>query len=450
MVLIKKLGFFGAPLLIMAAGAMAASGCDQGALTEACGPCGDVEKGDIGISGDAKLDGFFAAVATLNKSVVTVNGDFEANLTELEKAFGVTVDADASLSTRVDGVVAAIQAEVSANAEGSLTVDVQPAKCTANVNVAVEAQANCEAKVECDVKADPGKVDVQCEGTCEASCSGSCDGTVTCKVEAPSVACEGKCEGSCNVEVSAACEGTCKGSCDGECSAYVKNAQGEMECNGSCSGTCEGTCSASVSGSCEGTCSGSCTADPGGAECEGEVKCEGKCEGSCSGGCTGEATPPSASADCEASADCQAQAKAQASASMECTPPSVKIDFAFAVGASAEASASFEAKMVALRTNGVAMLAAFTKYSALINGEVNGQVVMDPAPLASVSAELGKVAKAGADGKLFADVPAGKIPCAIDGLAAAGEMLTDLGSEATANIEAQAKFVAAFTGGFSS
>lgn len=445
MAVFKKLGFFGAPLLVMATGALATAACDKESLPGGeglCGPCGDVATGDIGISGNAKLDGFFAAVATLNKSVVTINGDFELGLKNLEAAFGL--EAEGSISARVDALVAAIQAEIEANvgANAALNVDIQPAQCSANVNVAVEAQAQCEVKGGCEV--DPGKVDVECSGSCTGSCSGECSGEVQCKVEAPSIECEGTCEGTCEVDIEAECSGTCKGECEGECS--VKNADGS--CNGSCSGTCKGSCSASASGKCEGKCTGSCTADPGGASCEGEVKCEGTCEGSCEGGCTGEVVPPSA--ECDASADCQAQAKAQASASLECTPPQLTIGFAAKADLDASARASFEAKIGALKVNAPVMLSAFTKYSALFDGKVNGEVVFKPSPVASVTAGLEGVVEAGIEGDLFADIPLGRIDCVIPAMESSISLLGKMTSEASANISAQAKFVTAFAGGFKS
>lgn len=448
MAMFKKLGFFGAPLLVISAGALATAACDKaaddlpGGGDGFCGPCGDVATGDVGISGSAQLDGFFAAVSTLNNSVVTLNGEFELGLKNLEAAFGIK--ATGSIEARVDKLIAEINAEVEANASAGLTVDLQPAQCSANVDVAVEAQVQCEAKAECEV--DPGNVSVECSGSCTGTCSGKCEGEVQCKVEAPSVACEGTCEGSCEVEINAECSGTCKGSCSGECSAYVKNAEGEMECNGSCSGTCEGSCSASAKGSCEGTCNGSCTADPGGAECEGEVKCEGSCEGSCEGGCTGEVTPPKA--DCEASAKCEGQAKAQASASVECTPPSLTVDFAFTGDASAKAS--FEAKLSALKLNAPLMVAAFTKYTALFDGKVNGKAAFDPAPVVSVTTALNGVVSAGLDGELLADIPLGRIDCVLPAMNSSVKLLGSLTSEAAGQISAQGKFVSAFTGGFKS
>jgi len=447
--MIKKLGFFSAPLIVMGVGALVAAGCDPAAVSEdVCGDCGSVATGDVGISGNAKLDGFFAAVSTLNSSAATLSGNFELGLKNLEAAFGV--EASGELDARVGKINAAIKAEIEANASAGLTVKVEPAKCSANVNVAVEAQAQCEVKADCEV--DPGNVSVECSG----SCSGSCDGKATCsgeakaycKAEAPMVTCEGKCEGSCELEASAACEGTCKGECSGECSAYVKNADGKAECAGQCDGMCTGSCEASVAAKCEGECKGSCYVEQGSAECDADVdiKCDAevKCEGKCEGGCTGEVTPPKA--ECDAAADCQAQAKAQASASVECTPPSIQASFMFS--GDADAQASFEAKMAALKLNAPLMISAFTNYTALFTGEVNGKAAFDPAPVAVVTASLNTVISAGADGSLFADIPTGRIGCVIPALESSVTMLGTLTSEATADIAAQAEFVTAFSTGF--
>ena len=134
------------PFLAAALVAPMTTGCDEAskAAAAACGECGIVANGDVGISGSAKLDGFFKAVADLNSAVVKVNGNFEADLAALEAAFGVEAAAGASLQARVDALVAEIEGEITANASGGLVVKVVPAKCSANVSVAVDAQAKCE------------------------------------------------------------------------------------------------------------------------------------------------------------------------------------------------------------------------------------------------------------------------------------------------------------------
>jgi hypothetical protein len=133
---------------------------------------------------------------------------------------------------------------------------------------------------------------------------------------------------------------------------------------------------------------------------------------------------------------------------MVCTPPAIEIGFEFT--GSANASGSFAAKLGALKANGAIMVESFTKYNALINGEVNGVVVFKPSPITAVSVSLSGLVEAGADGSLIADLPAGRLPCAIPALQESVSLLGDITSNATATIEAQAKFVAAFSGGFSS
>lgn len=434
-------------LLPTMVGAFLVTGCgeDNGLPggDDICGPCGTVVQGDVGISGNAKLDGFFQAVADLNKASVSISGDFEANIDSLIATFGAEVAANASLEAKVDALIAEIEGQVSANASAGLQVVYAAPSCQANVSVAFEAQAQCEAKAGCEVMADPGEISVECEGKCEGSCEGTCMGGFKCDVSAGGE-CSGQCEGSCTVEAGATCEGTCRGECTGTCSVV----DGEGNCAGKCEGECQGTCEISGSAECSGTCTGSCEVEAE-AECEGEApSCSGSCMGECSGGCTGTATPPSASADCEASADCKAQAKAQGSANIECTPPRLEVQFDFDASLDAQARASFSAKMVELQAKGVAILQGFTKYQALITGEVNGEVVFDPSPLAVVRGELNAVVDAGVEGDLFADIPAGRITCVIPAMTQSVTLLGGIASEAGATISAQAKFAGALTGGF--
>lgn len=437
-------------LLPTLVGAFAATGCtEDNPLTDAseaaCGPCGEVVKGDIGISGNAKLDGFFAAVADLNKAQLAVNGEFEANIDELIATFGAEVAANASISAKVDALTAAIEAEVTANVQGGLVVNYVPAKCEANINVAFSAQAQCEAKAGCEVEVDPGEVSVTCEGKCEGSCEGTCTGGLKCEVSATGE-CSGKCEGSCQLEAAAACEGTCKGTCSGTCSAY----DGQGNCAGACDGMCQGSCELSAAAECTGKCSGSCVVEAM-ADCEGEApSCSGSCSGGCKGSCTGTATPPSASANCSAEADCKAQAKAQGSANIVCSPPKFDVGFEFKAGVDADAQAAFGAKLSALQVKGIAIIQGFTKYSALITGKVNGEVAFTPSPLALVKAELDGVIEAGVEGSLFADIAPGRIGCVIPEMVSAGDVLVNIGTSATANLAAQGKFVTSMTSGFGS
>jgi hypothetical protein len=436
-------------LLPTVLGAAALTGCGEDGIPgpggDLCGPCGAVVQGDVGISGNAKLDGFFAAVADLNKAQVAINGDFEANIDDLIATFGAEVAANASLDAKVDALIAKVKGEISANVDGGLVINYVPPKCQANVNVAFEAQAQCEAKAGCEVEANPGSISVECEGKCEGKCDAECTGGFKCEVSA-SGECSGKCEGSCQLEAAAKCEGTCKGSCSGTCSAY----DGQGNCAGACDGMCEGTCELSAAASCSGKCSGSCVVEAK-AECEGEApSCAGKCEGKCEGSCSGSATPPSASANCEASADCKAQAKAQGSANVQCSPPTLDVGFEFKAGLNASAKAEFGAKISALQVKGVAILQGFAKYQALIDGKVGGEVVFNPSPVVAIKGQLEGIVKAGATGSLFADIPKGRITCVIPAMNESITLLGKITTNATANLAAQAKFAGALSGGFKS
>jgi hypothetical protein len=101
-------------------GVVGASSCDK--VTDAigdvagdiCGPCGEIAKGDISISGDAKLDGFFTAVGSLQNATASINGDFQANIMALASVYGVT--ATTFSASVVDDVITAIKADITANA----------------------------------------------------------------------------------------------------------------------------------------------------------------------------------------------------------------------------------------------------------------------------------------------------------------------------------------------
>jgi hypothetical protein len=414
----------------------------QGAET-LCGPCGTLATGDVGISGNAKLDGFFSAVAKIGDATGSINADFAANIDALAEVYGVAnYDASASIDARVDKVIAAIKADFSANLDGGVTLKYTPAECHASINVAVEAQAHCEAKADCDVKATPGNVEVDCQGSCSGSCMGTCEGALpTCQVDA-SAKCEGKCEGTCTLDVAAKCEGTCHGECSGNCSVQDANGQ----CNGTCDAECKGSCELSAAAECSGSCSGKCEVAAN-AMCEGgkAPSCSGTCKGKCDASCTGEFTPPSASANCDATADCQAQAKAQANASLECTPPSVDLAYSFSASAMADAGAQadFVAHLGELKARGGAILQGFTKYTLLIKGDAKAGV---KSPVAELITSVQGLASA--SGEIVADIPPFRLTCALAGFTEAGSVLSTVTSQATANLAAQGKFATAFTGGF--
>lgn len=440
---IRKQGFTLASigLVIGAAAGMATlQGCPgEGGI---CGPCGSISSGQLSISGDARLDGFFAALADLQGATGTISADFDANIVALAEVYGV-VEAGAEVQVDgafVDSVIAAIRADFTANIEGGVRVEYVPPACSASLNVAVEAQASCEANAgcECDVEVDPGQVAVSCEGTCRGGCSAGCEGDIACRAPSGGFECAAMCEGACELTAAAECSGTCRGTCNGECT--LQNADGQ--CEGECSGTCEGTCEVQAGAMCEGTCHGTCRGsfDPGG--CTGEVECSGSCSGECSGSCEGSFTPPSASAECEceASADCEAQASAQAEANIECTPPSLDLVVEFAADVDASAQAAFLARLGELRVRGVAIIQGFARAQALLSGEVNGQVVFNPAPFVRVQNEFSALVSAGLSGEF--EIAPGRIDCVLPAIEEAVDIVAEIGGEFSASVSAQASFAA--------
>lgn len=396
-------------------------GCDSGSV---CGECGQLETGQVSISGDARLDGLFGAVVRLRTTTARVRADFEAEVLALADVYGVAPgEVDDAF---VADLVATIEADIDQHAEAGLRIAYQSPRCEASVSAAVEAQAACEAQAGCEVDVDPGRVDVRCEGTCTGECTGTCSGALSCAIEAPAVACEGACEGTCELEVAGPCDGVCKGECvDGDCRAK-----------------CEGTCELSGRAGCGGTCHGTCYVEQGSAQCQAGAECAGSCDAECSGSCEGSFEPPSAPADCEASADCEAQARAQANASLECSPPSLTFAFDLRADLDASAEAAFRARLAELRVRGAAILQGTARMRALVEGTVDGEIVFEPAPLAEVGAQLKGLGDAVLDGEL--DIPAGRIACVGDAIDDAVRITADISSETSATLRAQGEFAVLF------
>lgn len=395
-----------------------------------CGPCGSIATGQLSISGNARLDGFFTAVADMGKATATIQGQFEADVRALAQIYGMAEgEIDAAF---ISDLKAKIKADFSANVSGGIKLVYKAPECKADISVSVEAQASCEANAECDVQVDPGMASVQCEGTCSGSCSGNCTGEVKCRTPSAGISCSGTCEGTCQLDAAAACEGTCHGECSGNCS--LTNADGQ--CEGQCDGMCTGSCELNAKAECGGTCHGTCyaEADPGG--CEGAVECNGSCDAECSGSCEGSFKPPSASANCEASADCQASASAQAEANIECTPPSLDWQFEFNAGVDAAAQAAFIARLGELRVRGTAILQGLARAEALINGKVDGTVVFNPPPIVNLTGKIQGLIQAGFSGDL--DIAIGRLPCVLPAFEEAADTLASISTEFTASLALQA------------
>lgn len=432
-------------MVIGLSGFMMAGACDEASAL--CGDCGTIENGDATISGMAQLDGIFKAVGTLKATTGSINANFDGQVRAMaEGVFGINADGK-NTAELVGEIETAFGLWINAAVDGGVKIVYVAPKCSANVNVAVSAQAQCEAKADCNVsvECDPGQMSFECSGKCEGSCSGKCEvPTCTVTVTPGQANCSGTCQGSCTVAVdgSAGCEGTCQGTCDGECSAF----DGEGNCNGSCSGNCDGSCSAqaSATAACEGECHGECKIEGPEAEasCDGEIGCSGSCDASCSGGCEGEIKAPKCegNAECSASAECEAQASAQASASLECTPPSLSIDFAFKAGVDAAAQATFMVKLEKFKVGMIGILQGMANLRALVDAEAAAEIGIEP-PVVTIKASVDAFISALAAGEIELEAPA-LLPCAITAFEDSAKVLTSLPGEMAATIDLQLKMAA--------
>jgi hypothetical protein len=441
-----------------------------------CGPCGDVYDGDAFISGNARIDGVFKAVGTFGNATAKIDANFRSELEGLAEVFGVTGAAEMSVDQLAAEVKGAINAEISANVQGGLSVEFVPPQCKAEASVAVEAQAECEASAGCEVSAEceAGEVNVTCEGECSGSCEGECEGGSlqckaelsaegvcegscegTCQIEGPDLDCQGTCSGTCVVEAGAECTGTCTGNCTGTCDGEavdgvacdgVCEGECDAECeiygNAECSGTCKGKCEFTPpDGQCSGTCKGECYVEVAAeADCEGDPPhCTGTCKGTCSAECSGTITPPSCSAEgsCDASADCQAEASAQASASLECTPPSIEIGFNLKADLDAKGKAEFIAKMSELKVRMVAIVQGMFQLRALVDADYAAEIGIEP-PVGQITAAVQGLLEINID---ELDIPAGRLACVLPALEDSQDILVSAATDLPDTVEAQIDIV---------
>ncbi|HFE45112.1 MAG TPA: hypothetical protein ENJ18_06400 [Nannocystis exedens] len=418
--------FFGLMVsgLALGLGATAMQGCEQAnKLAEQCGlvcPDKGILEGNASISGIASMDAFFGAVLDYSASINTVNANIRGELDAMAISVGLEPGAAGA------DIKAAIDAKLNAAISGGLKITAKPAQCSASVDIAASAAA------ECDVEVDPGEVDVRCEGSCTIDASAQADcaatGNLRCEGTAPNLECSGTCTGDCNLQVAGTCEGTCNGTCDGTCS--VENGNGD--CAGACDGMCQGTCELTAGGSCEGQCEGTCEWDPGMAECDAglEARCEAAAEANvaCEGGCKGTVEPP------EVSAECSATVEAKAEASIECTPPSIDISWQWSaeLEGDVKAQGEFKAWITGFKGQLAGLLAATAKAEILVDGVAN----LSGAAEAAVS---GAATELQASGDLKASIGAA---CALTELKDVAGLLGSAGGELKASLEASVEITA--------
>ncbi|MEM6294846.1 MAG: hypothetical protein AAGA54_26480 [Myxococcota bacterium] len=422
-----------AGLFLLAGCAANDGGCNEAGdpfpdFDASCGPCSAITDG-VPNTGLLSLDALLGATGSLSDALVTARVTLDTQTRALADAFGVPL-ADGALSVEaIDGLFDAIEADLSA--AGSISVQLRPARCQANLAVSTQAQLNCEVDSGCAVELEAPTASVSCEGTCSGACEGTCEGMVACTMPPDGAFCEGSCEGTCALEQASPCEGLCEGSCsiDGDV---------EQDFSGVCAGECQGTCTPDAGADCVGTCHGTCVLEDAGA-CEGTVSCRGACDGSCQGQCQGAATPGAGSADCEATAECQTAASMQGTAALRCSPPTLGIDVAFAADLDVNAQAAVRARLGALQRHGGAVLLSGARLSALLDGDFNGdgEAEVDPLPAQLEAVFQGMVDDPDA---LLSQIPAGKVNCVIPVLTDAAASVARIRAEGLAVFELQVAF----------
>lgn len=347
---------------------LGAAGCDT--LEQFCDfRCGTLAEGEVSVSGNPQIDGFFKALNNLELAVTAIQDGFENDVLELAAAFGVAED---TVDTAyIAQVRAAIEAEYQAKLVGGRPqVIYQEPRCEASLDVAVKASAECKVKGGCevDIKCEKGELTMTCEGRCSGSCTGQCTVPV-CEVELEvGGKCSAECRGMCEASVSGKCDGVCRGQCTGQCSAY----DGMGDCLGYCDGTCTGTCEASVHGSCSGVCRGSCwITGSAAASCTGKLRCEGSCQGECTGRCEGRIKAPRCSTDatCDIDAKCEAQASAQASVDLQCRPPKLEVRYLFKPGVDEKGKAEFFGRLAVLEERMASIAIGHAKLFMFVTGD---------------------------------------------------------------------------------
>jgi hypothetical protein len=320
-----------------------------------------IAQGNASISGVASVDAFFQAVLDYRAKANNVSSGIDAQLAAIGSDFGLASGADLSV---------ALMEKISANVEGGLTVDAEPARCAVDVQSTLNVQAHCEASVK------PAKATCGCRGRCEVQANAKVDcgasAELECTVNAPMATCQGKCQGACvtQLDTAARCAGTCRGTCSGRCRAYAHHGDGSTQCAGDCEGMCQGACEARIAAKaeCTGSCNGECSLPKADGNCEGGIHAHcvamSNAMVDCGGRCEGEIVPPKGKAECEASA------KAEAKLNVQCTPPRLVVKYVLKAGLDATAEAQFVAAAKNLELRLPALFAAIGEASSVTEAQV--------------------------------------------------------------------------------
>ena len=184
------------------------------------GACGDIAKVDLG----RRIHAFLEASATLERSVLKIEGNVKGACVTMGKKLGMESDALKGETKGVcQSVAANLKSSLRAGLKGSAKLEIKykPAVCEVKADVAAKAAAKCEGKASADLQAS-------CSGTCNGKCDGTCSGSTGSGGECNGQ-CSGTCEGSCSGNAEVKAEATCKASAEVKANAEVKCSKPELD-----------------------------------------------------------------------------------------------------------------------------------------------------------------------------------------------------------------------------
>jgi len=119
------------------------------------------------------------------------------------------------------------------------------------------------------------------------------------------------------------------------------------------------------------------------------------------------------------------------------------LSYGFKAGVTANAQASFVARLGEFKARGAAIVQGAARLTALVDGKIDGKVVINPSPLAQIKGSLEGFASADAIGSF--NIPPGRLPCVVPAFTAAVSGLGTVATGVAGTISAQAKFVGYIT-----
>jgi hypothetical protein len=101
----------------------------------------------------------------------------------------------------------------------------------------------------------------------------------------------------------------------------------------------------------------------------------------------------------------------RAAANLECSPPTLALSYDFKLGTTAGAQAGFVARLGEVKARAAVILQGATRLSALVDGKIDGRVVLSDPPLRRLFDAMTGFASADALGNF--DIPVGRLPSTI-------------------------------------